>query len=85
MNTISVLGLAAEFFIFVSQVPQIYKSFKTKSTDDLSTLTIVCVLLGLAMWLLYGLYKPDNIIVIANACSLVMFAVVLYAKIKFSH
>lgn len=84
MTSISILGLAAELLIIVAQIPQIYKSFKTKSTDDLSALTIVCVLLGLSMWLAYGLLKPDGIIVIANAASVAMFAVVLYAKIKFS-
>lgn len=82
---ISVLGLAAEGLIIVAQVPQIYKSFKTKSTEDLSALAIICVLLGFCMWLAYGLLKPDSVIVIANAVSIVMFAVVLYAKLKFSH
>ena len=84
MNAISVLGLGAEALIVVAQIPQIHKSFKTRRTDDISGLTIVCAILGFCLWLLYGFLKPDGVIVIANGVSIVMFTLVLYAKIRFS-
>lgn len=84
MNMTNLVGLIAEVLLIVSQLPQIIKSFKTKSTEDLSLLTIVCVLLGLVFWVVYGLLRPDPIIVIANIMSIGMFSLVLYAKIKFS-
>ena len=83
-NIVSVVGLAAEVLLIISQIPQIHKSYKTKSTEDLSLLTIVCVMAGLVLWMAYGLLKPDAVIVIANILSFGMFALVLYAKIKFS-
>jgi MtN3 and saliva related transmembrane protein len=81
---IDVVGLLAESVLIVAQLPQIYKSFKTKSTGDLSLLTISAVMIGLILWIIYGITKPDYVIVIANIASLLIFCVVLYAKIKFS-
>ncbi|MGZ6004571.1 MAG: SemiSWEET family sugar transporter [Candidatus Saccharimonadales bacterium] len=84
MSLVTVIGISAESLLIISQLPQIYKSFKTKSTKDLSLLTILCVLAGLVLWLAYGLLKPDFVIVSANGLSLLTFGVVLYAKLKFS-
>jgi MtN3 and saliva related transmembrane protein len=81
---IDIVGLLAEVVLIVAQLPQIYKSFKTKSTGDLSLLTISAVIIGLILWIIYGLAKPDYVIVIANVASLLTFGIVLYAKIKFS-
>lgn len=78
------MGLGAEVLLIISQIPQIYKSFKTKSTDDLSLATIILVLMGIGMWIVYGILKPDGTIVIANLLSLIAFSFILYAKIKFS-
>lgn len=83
-SLISVVGLLAEFVLIVSQIPQIYKCFKTKKASDLSLLTIISVIVGLFLWIAYGLLKPDMVIVIANLASLLAFGVTLYAKIKFS-
>lgn len=83
-SAVSIVGLLAELLLIVSQIPQIYKSFKTKSTEDLSLLTILCVIFGIILWVVYGLLKPDPVIVIANSVSLIAFGTVLYAKIKFS-
>ena len=83
-STLSIIGLLAELLLVTAQLPQIHKSFKTKSTKDLSLLTIISVTLGIVLWITYGLLKPDPVIVIANGLSLTTFLVVLYAKIKFS-
>jgi MtN3 and saliva related transmembrane protein len=81
---VSIVGLSAELLLIISQLPQIYKSFKTKSTEDLSLATILCMVTGIILWIIYGLLKPDSVIVIANGVSLIAFGTVLYAKIKFS-
>ena len=83
-TAISIVGLFAELLLIISQIPQIYKSFKTKSTEDLSLASIICVVAGIVLWVIYGLIKPDSVIVIANGVSLIAFGTVLYTKIKFS-
>lgn len=83
-TSVSIVGLLAELLLIISQIPQIYKSFNTKSTEDLSLATIVCMVAGITLWIIYGLLKPDSVIVIANGLSLIAFGTVLYAKIKFS-
>ncbi len=84
LTSLSIVGLLAEVLLIVSQIPQIYKSYKTKSTKDLSLLTIVAVIIGIVLWIVYGLMKPDMTIVIANGLSLATFSIVFYAKLKFS-
>lgn len=78
------IGLLAEALIIVAQIPQIYKSYKTKRTDDISLSMLVCVSLGLSLWIIYGVLKPDPVIVIANAISVVAFGFVIYAKVKYT-
>ena len=46
---------------------------------------LISVSLGLGLWIVYGLFKPNVVIVIANAVSIVAFAFVIYAKIKYTN
>lgn len=81
---VTFVGLLAELLLIISQIPQIYKSFKTKSTEDLSLASIVCIISGILLWTISGLLKKEYVIIVSNIASLLVFSIVLYAKIKFS-
>ncbi len=77
------VGLIAALLILISQVPQVYKSFKSKQTKDLSSAMICLLISGTLLWLLYGLLKSDTIIIFANVIMLMLLSALLFLKLKY--
>jgi MtN3 and saliva related transmembrane protein len=55
MQYIDIAGFAGMIMIAVALAPQIIKSWKTKSTKDISVMWNSIYLLGLLSWLVYGI------------------------------
>jgi len=83
IDTITLVGLSASFCILVSQIPEIHRAMKLKETRDLSWGMIALLILGTTLWLVYGLLRVDNIIVLANSIMLVILAVLLALKYRY--
>ena len=69
---------------FQVQLPQIIKGIKTKKTDDLSIWLILALIVGLTLWIIYGIGKNDIIIATGNTVSVSFNVVLLFLKIKYS-
>ncbi len=54
------LGLLAGTLTTISFVPQVWQTWKTRSTKDLSLGMLLIFTLGIALWLIYGHSTPDN-------------------------
>ena len=74
------LGGLAAFLTTVANVPQVIKCFRTGKAGDLSKKMLIALAMGLALWLAYGVLRTDWIIVVANAVSLGLIAVLLWFK-----
>ena len=82
--TIFVIGIFATFFSLWSTVPQIKKSLKTKKTDDVSKWLIISLIVGLSLWVVYGIVKGDIVIAVANAIGVTLNLILLSLKLKYS-
>jgi MtN3 and saliva related transmembrane protein len=78
------IGISATFFSLWSTVPQIRKSLKTKKTDDVSKWLIISLIVGLSLWVIYGIIKVDIIITLANAIGVSLNLILLLLKEKYS-
>jgi MtN3 and saliva related transmembrane protein len=67
----------------LSFVPQIVKSLKTKSVKDVSFFTLVQFSLGVILWMVYGIYRKDPIIIYANLVSLVTLVILIAMYFKY--
>ncbi|MDR3567546.1 MAG: SemiSWEET transporter [Syntrophobacteraceae bacterium] len=76
------LGLLAGFLTSSSAFPQLVKSYRTKSTKDLSLWYLAVILSGVALWITYGIAISDIPLVVANSVSLLPLALTLYLKLK---
>jgi MtN3 and saliva related transmembrane protein len=76
------LGLLAGALTTGSAFPQLIKSYKTKSTADLSIWFLIALLSGVTLWILYGVAVSDLPLVIANSVSFLPLSCTLYLKIK---
>lgn len=67
-----IIGITAGIFTGISLLPQLVKLIREKQAQDISILMLVCLLVGLSLWVVYGIYKKDWPIIITNAFSLLV-------------
>ena len=80
---ISLIGVAAAVLTTSSFVPQIIKAYRSKRMDDVSPYLMSLFSTGTVLWMIYGVYKSDIVIVAANAIATAFNAVLLYFKFSF--
>ncbi len=78
----TLLGFAAGICTTASFVPQVFKSWKTKETKDLSMAMLLLLVFGVALWLTYGILTKDMPILIANIVSFVLTLSLLTLKTR---
>lgn len=83
MTLITALGLTAGALTTLGFVPQVVKTWRTKSGHDLSFGTFGALLLGAALWLTYGVVQDDAPLIAANSVSLVLQLIVLGLMIRY--
>lgn len=64
-------------------IPQVWKSWTTKHTRDLSGYFITILFLQSVFIILYGIYKPDRIILWTNVSPLVCSIILAKLKLKY--
>lgn len=83
MNFSTYIGFLAGMLTTLSLLPQVIKVIKNKQTKDISLWMYIIFVLGILMWLSYGLLIKDTPIIVTNIFSLVLSATVLFYKIKY--
>ncbi|GAB5535194.1 MAG: SemiSWEET transporter [Rubricoccaceae bacterium] len=77
MTSITILGFIASGITMVSFLPQVVKTWRSGSSEDLSLAMYLLLTLGTVLWLSYGLLTDDVPIVVTNAVLLVLMSSVL--------
>ncbi|MBS3116443.1 SemiSWEET transporter [Candidatus Woesearchaeota archaeon] len=76
-------GIIAGMITASSFIPQIAKGYKTKRLDDLSYYLNVFFMLGLSMWLVYGIVVGSIAIIVANILGLAFNGILIFMKYKY--
>ena len=66
-------------------LPQVFKSFKTKRTGDLSMVMVIIYIVNCCLWLVYGFLLFSMPLILANAISFVIGTVQLFLKLKYNN
>jgi MtN3 and saliva related transmembrane protein len=77
-----VIGLVAGALGTCAGVPQLYKAWRSRSTRDLSRMTLIMSTCGAFLWLIYGFGILSLPIILANGVGLAVLMSTLYLKIK---
>ena len=82
-----IIGAIAATLTMFGFVPQIIKIYKTRSVEDVSLTMLVQYCIGIFLWMLYGFYLKNNILIISNFVSFttLVIAVALYLKYRKNH
>lgn len=83
METTNLLGLVAGTLTTLAFVPQVIKTWRTRSTHDISLGMFSLFSLGLLLWLVYGMAIGSAPIVVANTVTLVLALTILYFKLRY--
>jgi len=81
MDTIQILGLAAAVLTTGANFPQAYKVIKTKSTKSLSLVSFLMLFCGSITWVVYGFYRDDIPVILANGIAGCLHGTILFIKI----
>lgn len=77
------LGFVAGALVTCSLIPQLIRVFRLRSAYEISTLFTVLLLLGLIIWLAYGISFGLAPVIIWNAIGAILVTILLYAKLKY--
>ena len=83
MQAIQILGIVAGTITSITFLPQVIKIWQTKSAKDLSLMMLLLLMLGVILWLSYGLLVKDAAIIYTNSMVLGMSLVMLFFKLKY--
>ena len=64
-------------------MPQAYKTYRTKSANDLSSVMIWNCLICASAWLIYGILIKDKMVAISNVLVLITSVILVYQKRKY--
>jgi len=82
MEVFELIGFTAATLTTLAFVPQALKSYKEKSTKDISLVMYVVMFTGVILWLLYGIHLNSTPIIIANAITALFNLSIIILKIK---
>jgi len=81
MNYIDLVGYFGSFLTSVTFVPQVYKTWQTKSAGDLSLAMLLIVLLSCIVWLVYAVALMLWPVIIANGIIGILSIMLIYFKL----
>lgn len=83
MNTIQLLGLVAGSLTTAAFLPQVIKTWKSRSAKDLSLGMFSLFCLGVTLWLIYGIMVKDVPVIAANLLTLMLASTLLVFKLRY--
>jgi len=85
MNTVQLLGLVAGALTTISFLPQVIKTWKSRSASGLSLGMFLLFSAGVLLWFIYGLMVNDIPVIVANLITLVLASTILVFKLSFKN
>lgn len=83
MDSIELIGYLGSFLTSITFIPQVYKSWQSKSVGDLSIWMILIVITSTIVWLVYGFAIHSGPVIAANTVVFLLSLVLFYFKLRF--
>lgn len=76
------IGFAAATLTTCAFVPQLIKAWKTQQTRDISLGMMILFIIGVTLWLIYGIILMSWPIILANIVTVMLAGILLTLKLK---
>jgi len=80
---IIIIGLLAGTLSIIAYIPQVWKTYTTKSAKDLSMKWLVLTLTSAILWFTYGILSNSLPLIITSAFTATMNSSLVIMKIKY--
>ena len=78
-----ILGTAGSLILCASAIPQIVKTYRTKSSGDLSIIYLGTLIFGLMLLMVYSIYVKDFVFIFGNTLALSSTGVMILFWFKY--
>jgi len=85
MSSADILGYAAGALTAFTFLPQVIKTWQSKSAKDVSLNMFIIAFVNEIMWLVYGFMLDNWVIILTNAVMLGMSGFMIALKLKYNH
>lgn len=79
----TLIGFLGMLTMNISAIPQLLKIIKTHKVRDLNIKRELLLLIGCSMYLAYGIYRKDPVIITSNLWGASMFISLIYLITKY--
>ena len=83
MDQITIIGLAAGRSTTMGYVPQVIKGYRSGRMEDVSLFMPAFLMVGMGLWLIYGIFLGDLPIMLWNAVSVALNAAMIIMKVRY--
>jgi MtN3 and saliva related transmembrane protein len=80
---IGILGISAMVLSSVSLMPQVIRTWRTRSAADISGTWLVVALTAAAIWVGYGSLINSGVLIVVNVIGFLQSATILFVKLRF--
>ena len=82
-NYIDLFGFFAALLTTIAFLPQLYKTWNTKSAEDVSLIMLILFITGLIFWIIYGIKINSIPILVANIITFIFNFSILILKLSY--
>jgi MtN3 and saliva related transmembrane protein len=82
VDSIEYLGLIASSLATLAFLPQVVKTWRTRSAKDFSLLTLLLLLAGTSIWIFYGLWRGAPAIWLGNGVTFALVGLIFLVKVQ---
>lgn len=83
MDQTGIIGLAAGILTASSLLPQVIKTLKEKKCEEVSVAMLIVLMIGISLWIVYGIRRNDFPIIATNSFSLLINLVMIFLRYKY--
>jgi MtN3 and saliva related transmembrane protein len=85
MELSTYIGVAAGICTAISMLPQLIKIIKAHKAEDISLVMLIVLLVGLLLWIWYGIERQDYPIIMTNSFSFLVNALIVFFATKYKN
>ena len=78
------IGMTGALFTTLAFLPQVIKTWRSKSTEDLSIGLSLLFLIGTVFWLIYGVLIDELPVIISNTITMFLTGLLLIFKLIYN-
>ena len=83
MSYVAMIGFGAAFCTTIAFLPQVVKTWNSRSTTDISLGMFLIFSTGVLLWLIYGFLLGDMPLIAANGVALLLALIILGFKFRY--